>query len=168
MENHYNLLYREDERELIPICRQMGVSLMPYSPLAAGHLTRPTWNADTLRSQTDRVAMGKYDRTEEKDMQIVARVHELAEKYGVKMQQIALAWEWARGVASPIVGATKTQYLDDASGALAVRLTAEDVAYLEEPYLPHRIVGAIDHDPADGVVLLDEKNKAGHIPGRTG
>ena len=157
MENHYNLLYREDERELIPICRQMGVSLMPYSPLAAGHLTRPTWNADTLRSQTDRVAMGKYDRTEEQDMQIVARVHELAEKYGVKMQQIALAWEWARGVASPIVGATKTQYLDDASGALAVRLTAEDVAYLEEPYLPHRIVGAIDHDPADGVVLLDEK-----------
>ena len=168
MENHYNLLYREDERELIPICRQMGVSLMPYSPLAAGHLTRPTWNADTLRSQTDRVAMGKYDRTEEQDMQIVARVHELAGKYGVKMQQIALAWEWARGVASPIVGATKTQYLDDAAGALAVRLTAEDVAYLEEPYLPHRIVGAIDHDPADGVVLLDEKNKAGHIPGRTG
>ena len=168
MENHYNLLYREDERELIPICRQMGVSLMPYSPLAAGHLTRPTWNADTLRSKTDRVAMGKYDRTEEQDMQIVARVHELAEKYGVKMQQIALAWEWARGVASPIVGATKTQYLDDAAGALAVRLTAEDVAYLEEPYLPHRIVGAIDHDPADGVVLLDEKNKAGHIPGRTG
>ena len=168
MENHYNLLYREDERELIPICRQMGVSLMPYSPLAAGHLTRPTWNADTLRSKTDRVAMGKYDRAEEQDMQIVARVHELAEKYGVKMQQIALAWAWARGVASPIVGATKTQYLDDAAGALAVRLTAEDVAYLEEPYLPHRIVGAIDHDPADGVVLLDEKNKAGHIPGRTG
>ena len=167
MENHYNLLYREDERELIPICRQMGVSLMPYSPLAAGHLTRPTWNADTLRSKTDRVAMGKYDRTEEQDMQIVARVHELAGKYGVKMQQIALAWEWARGVASPIVGATKTQYLDDAAGALAVRLTAEDVAYLEEPYLPHRIVGAIDHDSADGVVLLDEKNKAGHIPGRT-
>ena len=157
MENHYNLLYREDEQELIPICRQMGVSLMPYSPLAAGHLTRPTWNADTLRSQTDRVAMGKYDRTEEQDMQIVARVHELAEKYGVKMQQIALAWEWARGVASPIVGATKTQYLDDAAGALAVRLTAEDVAYLEEPYLPHRIVGAIDRNPADGVVLLDEK-----------
>lgn len=168
MENHYNLLYREDERELIPICRQMGVSLMPYSPLAAGHLTRPTWNADTLRSKTDRVAMGKYDRTEEQDMQIVARVHELAGKYGVKMQQIALAWEWARGVASPIVGATKTQYLDDAAGALAVRLTAEDVAYLEEPYLPHRIVGAIDRNPADGVVLLDEKNKAGHIPGRTG
>ena len=157
MENHYNLLYREDERELIPICRQMGVSLMPYSPLAAGHLCRPTWNSDTLRSRTDRVAMGKYDRTEEQDMQIVQRVHTLAEKHGVKMQQIALAWHWAKGVASPIVGATKAQYLDDAAEALDIQLTPEEVAYLEEPYLPHRIVGAIDHNPADGVMLLDEK-----------
>ncbi|MFR6496977.1 MAG: aldo/keto reductase [Ruminococcus sp.] len=111
MENHYNLLYREDERELIPICKQMGVSLMPYSPLAAGHLARSTWNGDTCRSKTDRVAMGKYDRTEEQDMKIVARVAELAECYGVKMQQIALAWHWAKGVASPIVGATKSAYL---------------------------------------------------------
>lgn len=157
MENHYNLLYREDERELIPICKQMGVSLMPYSPLAAGHLTRPHWNTDTLRSQTDRVAMGKYDRTEEQDVPIVLRVQELAERYGVKMQQIALAWHWAKGVASPIIGATKARYLDDAAGALAVTLTAEDIAYLEEPYLPHRVVGAIDQNPADGVILLDEK-----------
>lgn len=157
MENHYNLLYREDERELIPICRQMGISLMPYSPLAAGHLTRPQWNTDTLRSKTDRVAMGKYDRTEEQDMQIVLRVHELAERYGVKMQQIALAWHWAKGVASPIIGATKASHFDDAAGALTVKLAAEDIAYLEEPYLPHRIVGAIDQNPADGVMLLDEK-----------
>lgn len=157
MENHYNLLYREDERELIPICKQMGISLMPYSPLAAGHLTRPTWNIDTLRSKTDRVAMGKYNRTEEQDMLIVSRVHELAEKYSVKMQQIALAWHWAKGVASPIVGATKTQYLDDAAGALSIKLTAEDISYLEEPYIPHRIVGAIDRNPDDGVILLDEK-----------
>lgn len=155
MENHYNLLYREDERELIPICRQMGVSLMPYSPLAAGHLTRPTWTTDTLRSKTDRVAMGKYDRTEEQDMQIVTRVHELAEKYGVQMQEIALAWHWANGVAAPIVGATKAKYLDDAA-ALAVKLTDEDIAYLEEPYVPHRIVGAIDCNPPQGVMLLDE------------
>ena len=157
MENHYNLLYREDEHELIPICRQMGVSLMPYSPLAAGHLTRPTWNTDTLRSKTDRVAMGKYDRTEEQDMVIVGRVHELAERYGVKMQQIALAWHWAKGVASPIVGATKARYLDDAAEALSINLTDEEVAWLEEPYVPHRIVGAIDHNPAEGVILLDEK-----------
>ena len=157
MENHYNLLYREDERELIPICRQMGVSLMLYSPLAAGPLTSPTWKADTLRSHTDRVAMGKYDRTEEQDMQIVARVHELAERYGVKMQEIALVWHWTKGVASPIVGATKARYLDDAAASLSVKLTDEDVAYLEEPYAPHRILGAIDRNPADGVILLDEK-----------
>lgn len=157
MENHYNLLYREDERELIPICRQMGVSLIPYSPLAAGHLTRPQWNSDTMRSKTDRVAKGKYDNTMDQDLRIVKRVHELAEHYGVKMQQIALAWHWAKGVASPIIGATKTAYLDDAAGALAVRLTEKDIAYLEEPYLPHRVVGAVDQNPADGVILLDEK-----------
>ena len=157
MENHYNLLYREDERELIPICKQMGVSLMPYSPLAAGHLTRPEWNTDTLRSRTDRVAMGKYDRTEVQDMEIVRRVHELAEKYHVKMQQIALAWHWAKGVSAPIIGATKAAHLEDAAKALEVTLSPEDVSWLEEPYVPHRIVGAIDHNPADGVMLLDEK-----------
>lgn len=157
MENHYNLLYREDERELIPICKQMGVSLMPYSPLAAGHLSRPEWKADTLRSRTDRAAMGKYDRTEEQDMQIVKRVSELAERYGVKMSQIALAWHWSKGVASPIIGATKASYFDDAAGALGVKLTKADIDYLEEAYLPHRIMGAIDRNPDDGVMLLDEK-----------
>lgn len=157
MENHYNLLYREDERELIPICKQMGVSLIPYSPLAAGHLTRPEWNSDTLRSRTDRVAMGKYDSTEQQDMEIVRRVHELSQHYGVKMQQIALAWHWAKGVSAPIIGATKAAHLEDAVKALDVKLTTEEIAYLEEPYVPHRIVGAIDHNPAEGVMLLDEK-----------
>lgn len=157
MENHYNLLYREDERELIPICRQMNVSLMPYSPLAAGHLTRPQWRTDSLRSRTDRVAMGKYDKMEEQDMQIVSRVHELSQKHGCKMSQIALAWQWAKGVASPIIGATKASYLDDAAGALDVELSAEDINYLEEMYVPHPVVGAIKHNPAQGVVLLDRK-----------
>ena len=157
MENHYNLLYREDERELIPICKQMNVALMPYSPLAAGHLSRPVWNTDSLRSQTDRVAHGKYDRMEEQDMKVVARVHELSEKHNCKMSQIALAWQWAKGVTAPIVGVTKTAYLDDAAGALDVKLSAEDVAYLEEMYVPHPVVGAIKENPAQGVVLLDEK-----------
>lgn len=130
---------------------------MPYSPLAAGHLTRPTWNTDTLRSRTDRVAMGKYDRMEEQDMLIVSRVHELAEKYNCKMSQIAIAWQWAKGIASSIIGATKASYLDDAAGALEVKLTADDIAYLEEMYVPHPIVGAINQNPAQGVVLLDEK-----------
>lgn len=157
MENHYNLLYREDERELIPICQQMGVSLMPYSPLAAGHLSHLAWQVDTLRSQTDRVAMGKYDRTEQEDKRIVARVNDLAQKYDVSMAQIALAWQWAKGVVAPIVGSTKTRHLDDAVAALKVHLTPADVDYLEELYQPHPIVGAIDHNPAAGTILIDEK-----------
>lgn len=157
MENHYNLLYREDERELIPICKQMGVSLMPYSPLAGGHLTHPGWHTDSLRSKTDRVLAGKYDDYEQQDLLIIQRVEELAKRYGVKMAKIALAWHWAKGVASPIVGGTKTSHLDDAVKALDVKLTPADIAYLEEPYTPHKIVGAIDHNPAEGVVLLDEK-----------
>ena len=103
------------------------------------------------------MAKGKYDRMEESDMGIVKRVQELAEKHGCTMSQIAIAWQWAKGVASPIIGATKTKYLDDAAGAFAVSLTAEDIAYLEEAYVPHPIVGAIDHNPAQGVILLDEK-----------
>lgn len=157
MENHYNLLYREDERELIPICKQMNVSLMPYSPLAAGHLTRPSWNSDSLRSRTDRVAMGKYDRMEEQDLKVVQRVHELAQKHQCKMSQIALAWHWAKGVTAPIIGATKPQYMDDAAEALNIHLTLEEVTYLEEMYVPHPIVGAIDKNPPQGVMLLDEK-----------
>ena len=135
----------------------MENALMPYSPLAAGHLTRPEWNSDSIRSRTDRAAMGKYDRTQEQDMEIVRRVHLLAEKYGVKMQQIALAWEWAKGVTAPIIGATKAAHFDDAAGAFSVKLTEEDIAFLEEPYMPHRIVGAIDCNPPEGTKLLDVK-----------
>lgn len=143
MQDHYNLLYREDERELIPICEQMNVARTPYSPLAAGRLCRTEWHTDTLRSQTDRTAAKKYDTTEEEDRKIVLRVEELAQKYGKTMTQIALAWQFAKGVTSPIVGATKVRYLDDAAGAFDVHLTAEDIAFLEEPYVPHKIVGAL-------------------------
>lgn len=157
MENHYNLLYREDERELIPICKQMGVSLMPYSSLAAGHLARPTWKSDSLRGRTDRVAMGKYDDYEKNDMQIVARVQEVAEKHGVSMAQVAIAWLWAKGVTAPIIGGTKVRNYDDAVKAFDLHLTEDEIAYLEEPYLPHKIIGAIDHNPPQGVMLLDKK-----------
>lgn len=143
MQNHYNLLYREDEREMIPICRQMNVALTPYSPLAAGRLSRLEWNADTKRSQTDKTAVSKYDSTQETDYAIVKRVHELAEKHGATMTQIALAWHLAKGVTAPIIGATKAKYFDDAAGAMNVKLTADEITYLEEPYVPHRIVGAI-------------------------
>lgn len=157
MENHYNLIYREDERELIPICKQMNVTLMPYSPLAGGHLARPTWESDTLRGRTDRVAKGKYDRMEQEDIRIVKRVGELAERYECRMSEIALAWQWKKGVASPIVGATKAKYMDEAADALRIQLTEEDMNYLEELYVPHPIVGAIDKNPEQGVMLLDEK-----------
>lgn len=143
MQNHYNLLYREDERELIPICTQQNVARTPYSPLAAGRLSRLEWDADTKRSRTDKTAVSKYDSTRESDYGIVLRVHELAQKHAATMTQISLAWQFARGVTSPIIGATKARYLDDAAGALDVRLSAEDVAYLEELYVPHRVVGAL-------------------------
>ena len=143
MQNHYSLLYREDEREMIPICKQQNVALTPYSPLAAGRLSRPEWKTDSKRSQTDRMAAGKYDKTKEQDYDIVLRVNELAKKYEASMTQIALAWQFAKGISSPIIGATKAEYFDDAVGALDIKLTKEDVAYLEEPYVPHRIAGAL-------------------------
>ena len=101
--------------------------------------------------------LSKTDRIEMRDMEIVRRVQELAEGHGSKMQQIALAWHWAKGVASPIVGGTKMSHYDDAADALDVTLTPEEVVYLEEPYLPHRVVGAVDHNPPEGVMLPDEK-----------
>lgn len=143
MQNHYNLLYREDERELIPICKQQNVALTPYSPLAAGRLSRLAWTTDTKRSQTDKTAISKYDSTQESDYAIVLRVNELAKKYNATMTQIALAWQFKKGVTSPIIGATKSKYFDDAIGALNIRLTEEDVAFLDELYVPHKIVGAI-------------------------
>lgn len=143
MQNHYNLLYREDERELIPLCKQMGVSLTPYSPLAAGRLARANWSADTLRSQTDKTARGKYDGTQQQDAAIAQKVSELAQGYGVSMSQIALAWLFKKGVTAPIIGATRETHFDDAAAAFNVRLTDEDTASLEALYQPHRIVGAL-------------------------
>lgn len=156
MENHYNLLYREDERELIPICKQDGVMLMPYSPLAGGHLARSTWDSSSKRSQVDTSARSKYDHDEQQDLPIIKRVAKLAEKHNVKMSQIALAWQWAKGVTAPIVGTTKEQYLDDAAQATEITLTPEEVAYLDEPYTAHEIVGALDKNP-DGLLPKDVK-----------
>lgn len=143
MQNHYNPLYREDERELIPICRQMNVALTPYSPLAAGRCARPDWAADTMRSHTDRVAHGKYDGTEAIDRKIAASIAEIAEKYGVSMTQVTLAWHLKKGIASPVIGATKEKYLDDAAGAFDLQLTDEDVAAIDAHYLPHVVMGAL-------------------------
>ena len=139
MQCHYNLLYREDEREMIPVCRQFGMALTPYSPLASGHLCRPTWDSASKRSTTDATMRNKYDADRERDMPIVARVAELAERHGVPMSRIALAWHWARGVEAPIVGCSSPARVDDAVAALDVVLTADEVAYLEEPYTAHEL-----------------------------
>ena len=140
MQGHYNLLYREEEREMIPLCKDMKVALVPYSPLAAGRLTRD-WNSDSKRAQEDLVAKRKYDSTVDTDRKIVERVAEIADKYQVTKSQVAVAWLWAKGVTSPIVGITKEKYLDDFAGALTVKLTQEDIEYLEECYQPHVIMG---------------------------
>lgn len=141
MQNHYNLLYREEEREMIPLCKDMGVGLTPYSPLAAGRLSRD-WTATTTRAELDKFAKGKYDSTMATDKIIVDRVGELAERYGTTRTGIALAWQWHKGVVAPIIGPTKEKYIDDAVAAIDVKLSDEDVAYLEEPYVPHKVMGA--------------------------
>ena len=140
MQGHYNLLYREEEREMNPLCQDMGVALVPYSPLAAGRLTRD-WNSDSKRAQEDEVAKRKYDNTQEADQKIVERVSEIAQKYQVTRSQVAVAWLWSKGVTAPIVGITKEKYLDDFIGALDVCLSQEDIEYLEECYIPHKIMG---------------------------
>lgn len=143
LQNHYNLLYREDERELIPVANQYGVSRIPYSPLAGGHLTHPGWKSGTKRSDTDRTLQLKYDRAMDNDLEIIVRVEELAKKYSVSMTEISLAWLFKRGVAAPIVGATKVSHFDAAVRALDFDLNDEDAAYLEEPYKAHEVIGNI-------------------------
>jgi|SRR6266540_2673306 len=142
MQNHLNLIYREEEREMLPLCRAEGIGVTPYSPLASGRLTRDWSKETTLRSETDQIAKGKYDATADTDRLVVERVAELAEKHAVPRVHIALAWLLQKQpITAPIIGATKISHLEDAVGALSVKLTPEEVAYLEAPYVPHPIVG---------------------------
>ncbi|MFV0394444.1 MAG: aldo/keto reductase [Coprobacillaceae bacterium] len=143
MQNHYNMLYREDEREMIPVCKQYGTLLTPYSPLASGRLARAQWHTDSKRSQTDKTAVAKYDAFEEADKKIVERVLELSKKYNCTMTQVSLAYLLEKGVTAPIIGASKIKYIDDACGTFNIQLSEEDIEYLEELYVPHNIVGAI-------------------------
>lgn len=143
LQNHYNLLYREDERDLIPVANQYGVSRIPYSPLAGGRLTRPEWECDSRRAQTDKVLRAKYDKEKQNNLEIIARVAELALRLEVTMSEIALAWQFAKGVAAPIVGATNAKHFDDAVRSVDLVLTPEDVKFLEEPYHAHDVTGAL-------------------------
>lgn len=141
MQCHYNLLYREDEREMIPVCRQFDMAITPYSPLASGHLCRPTWESASTRGTTDKTMVNKYDRDRAIDMPIVERVAAVAEEHGVPMSQVALAWHWARGIEAPIVGCSKPERVDDAVAALDLALTDPEIDFLEELYQPHALVG---------------------------
>jgi aryl-alcohol dehydrogenase-like predicted oxidoreductase len=142
MQNHYNLLYREEEREMIGLCASEKIGVLPWSPLARGRLTRPWQSEQTKRFETDRFAKSMYDRSEDADHRVVDRLGELAERRGVPHAQLALAWLLSKPiVTSPIVGATKLHHLQDAVAALSLRLTPEEVASLEEPYVPHPVLG---------------------------
>jgi len=143
MQNHLNLLYREEEREMLPLCKEEKIGVIPYSPLASGRLTRD-WSETTNRSETDQVQRSKYDATADTDRLIAKQVAEIAEKRGVPRAQIALAWLLQKEpVTAPIIGATKISHLEDAVPALSISLTPEEITSLEEPYVPHPVVGPI-------------------------
>ncbi|MGX7680192.1 aldo/keto reductase [Jatrophihabitans sp. DSM 45814] len=140
MQNHYNLLQREEEREMMPLCVDQGIGAIPWSPLARGKLTRP-WDTTTKRSETDAFGKTLYD-TSASDRIIVERVAELAEARGVSPAQIALAWMLSKPVVTaPIVGATKPVHIDDAVAAVELTLDAAEIVRLEEPYTPHAVAG---------------------------
>jgi aryl-alcohol dehydrogenase-like predicted oxidoreductase len=142
MQPHYNLIYREEEREMLPLCMDQGVAVTPWSPLARGRLARPADAQQTKRSETDEFGKKIYSVAEAADRGVIDAVQKVAEARGVPMAQVALAWMLAKpAITSPIVGATKSHHLEDATAALSLKLTPEEMKALEEPYVPHAVVG---------------------------
>jgi len=141
MQDHYNLIYREEEREMLPLCYQHGVAVIPWSPLARGRLTRP-WGETTARSVSDEFGKTLYEETEANNAQIAERVARIAEELDVTRAQVALAWVLSkRGVAAPIIGASREEQLDELINAVDITLTPEQIAELETPYKQHPVVG---------------------------
>jgi aryl-alcohol dehydrogenase-like predicted oxidoreductase len=141
MQNFYNLLYREEEREMLPLCADERVAVLPWSPLARGRLARP-WDAETPRTQTDTYGNKLFEGSTESDRKVVERVGAIAAERGVPRAQVALAWVLQKSVVTaPIVGASKPQHLDDALAALTLDLTESELAQLEAPYVPHAVAG---------------------------
>lgn len=141
MQPHYNLIYREEEREMLPLCKDQGIAVIPYSPVAKGLLTRKpdSPEATTLRSQNDAVARRMYNN---EDLQVAQCVYDVAQARGIPMAQVAIAWMLSKSViTAPIIGATKAYQLDDAAAAVTVKLTTEEIASLEASYLPHPVLG---------------------------
>ena len=141
VQGHYNLIFREEEREMIPYCREEGIALTPYSALAGGRLSKLPGET-SKRLEADTYAKGKYDATAAQDARIIERVAELARVHGVAMTEIALAWLMGKG-AIPVAGATKLSHVEGAARATALTLTEEEVAYLEARYMPHPLVGVM-------------------------
>jgi aryl-alcohol dehydrogenase-like predicted oxidoreductase len=142
MQNHYNLLYREEEREMMSLCQAQGIGVIPWSPLARGRLTRPWQSETTKRYETDQFGKKMYSQTEDADHMVVDRLVELSQQRGVPPAQLALAWLLNKpGVTAPIVGATRPHHLKDAVAALGLRLTSEEMVSLAEPYVPHPVLG---------------------------
>lgn len=141
MQNQVSLLYREEEREMIPLCRDQGVGLIPWSPLARGRLTRPS-GVETRRSESDAVTKILFGKTEQADKGVIDAVEKIAGQLNVPMAQVALAWVLARpGMSAPIVGASTAAQVDDAVAALSLTLAPEQLAALEAPYIPHAVAG---------------------------
>ena len=141
MQNMLNLLYREEEREMLPFCKEENIGIIPWSPLAKGRLTRE-WEESTARSQKDDISHKFFPVTSESDRKVVERVAEVAKNRGVPRAQVSLAWVLQNEtVTAPIIGATKLSHVEDAAAAISLKLTSEEIAYLEEPYIPHPIVG---------------------------
>lgn len=139
VQGHYNLIFREEEREMAPYCHSQNIAMTPYSSLASGRLARPL-GTTSKRMEEDAFAKGKYDKTAAEDASIIHRVEELARNHGVSMTEISLAWLLTK-VTAPVVGATKKHHVDGAVSAVDICLTQEEIAYLEEPYFPHKLVG---------------------------
>ena len=140
MQNHYNLMYREEEREMLPLCKEEKIGVIPWSPLAGGKLTR--WEEPTARSRIDEITKSLYTATVELDRKVFERLSEVAGKRGIPRAQIALAWLLQKeSVTAPIVGTTKISHIEDAVAALSIKLTPEEIALLEEPYVPHPVIG---------------------------
>jgi len=142
IQGHYNLLFREEEREMIPLCQEDNIALTPYSALASGRLSRRPGGEDTKRAREDSYAKFKYDATKEQDAVIIQRVAEIAEKRGVSMTEVSLAWLLTK-VTAPVVGATKLHHIEGAVKAADLELTDAEIAYLEELYVPHPLAGVM-------------------------
>ena len=142
IQGHYNLIFREEEREMVPYCSEENIALTPYSALAAGRLSRKPGEGGTKRAVEDSYAKFKYKATEEQDNVIIGRVAELAEKHGVSMTEVSLAWLLTK-VTAPVVGATKLHHIEGAAKAVDLVLTPEELVYLEEPYVPHSLAGVM-------------------------